>query len=248
MSGFVSRHPIVFSVIVVILAMAIITLLGAGLTYLKLSEFTIQCIVEATFCGYVIFLLTRLLWWHEAGFKNPTTWRKYLAYLPLLFLPIVVVVISGFKSASSSTVIWFALYTLMVGFAEEGLLRGVVLRAMLPSGVTRAVLVSSLIFGLAHLINIWQGHSASTVIIQIIYVTLLGIGFAGARLYTGTIWPAIVIHALIDFVDFASRGFVLTLPQTITLTGVIFTIVITSLYALYGWWLLRRTKTGVAAA
>jgi uncharacterized protein len=248
MSRFVSRHPIIFSVLVVLLAMALITLVGAAFTYLKLSEFTNQLIVEVVFCGYVILLLTRLHWWHEAGFKKPTTRRKYLAYLPLVFLPLVVVVISGFKAASPSTVMWFALFTLLAGFAEEGLLRGVVLRAMLPSDLKRAVLVSSLIFGLAHLINIWQGHSAATVIIQIIYATLLGIGFAGARLYTGTIWPAIVIHALIDFVDFGSRGFVLALPQTVTLTGVIFTIVITSLYALYGWWLLRRTKTGVAAA
>jgi uncharacterized protein len=248
MSRLVSRHPIIFSVMVALLAMALITLLGAGLTALKLSEFTNKLIVEVVFCGYVSLLLTRLVWWREAGFKKPTTRRKYLAYLPLLFLPIVILVINGIKAASPGKVMWFALFTLMAGFAEESFLRGVVLRAMMPSGSTRAVLVSSLIFGLAHLINIWQGHSASTVIIQIIYSTLLGIGFAGARLYTGTIWPAIMIHALIDFVDFASRGFVLAVPQTITLTGVIFTIVITSLYALYGWLLLRRTKTGAAAA
>lgn len=134
-----------------------------------------------------------------------------------------------------------ALFALMVGFAEEGLQRGIALRAMVPSGLMRAALLSSLFFGIAHLINVWQGSSLPVIIVQIMYSILLGIGFAGARLYTGTIWPVIVVHALIDFTDFASRGFGLALPQSLTLISVIAPIGITGLYALYGLWLLRRT-------
>lgn len=136
----------------------------------------------------------------------------------------------------------YAIFTLMVGFSEEGLVRGVVLRAMLPIGVTRSAVLSSLLFGLCHLVNIWHGHSASTTIVQVIYSVLLSIGFAGARIYMDTIWPVIVLHAMIDFVDVASRGFVLSPPRALTLSGVIAPLIITGLYALYGCWLLRRTR------
>ena len=74
-----------------------------------------------------------------------------------------------------------------------------------------------------------------------IYAMFLGIGFAGARLYTGTIWPAIVVHTLMNFVDIGSRGFVLAPPQSVTLARAMVPIVITGLYALYGMWLLQRT-------
>lgn len=241
MSRFVSRNPMLFSILAVALAVVMIKLLDAGLTYLNLSDLANRLIVETVFCGYVILLLTRLHWWREAGFKQSTTRRKLLAFLPLLFLPVLVIATSGLKAASASQVIWFTGLTLMVGFAEEGLLRGVVLRALLPGGMMRAVLLSSIFFGIGHLFNILQGASPSTTIVQMIYSTLLGIGFAGVRLYTGTIWPALMAHSLIDFVDIASRGFVLASPQSITLAGVIVPIVITSLYAFYGWWLIRRT-------
>jgi membrane protease YdiL (CAAX protease family) len=144
--------------------------------------------------------------------------------------------------------IWFGMLTLMIGFAEEGLVRGVVLHALVSGGVRRAVLLSSLFFGISHVVNILQGASATATIVQIIYATLLGIGFAGMCLYTGTIWPAILLHALIDFVDIASRGFVLTPPRSLSLAGVIAPIVLTSLFALYGWWLLRRTAMSSSAA
>lgn len=241
MTKFGSRHPIVFSLLAIILIIIVIKLLDIGLVYLKLSALATRIIIEAVFCGYVVLLLTRLAWWREAGFKQPLTSRKLLAYLPLLFLPIAVPILSGFKVASAGQTIQFAIFVLMVGFAEEGLLRGFALRAMLPSGLMRAALLSSLFFGIGHLINVWQGASLPATIIQVIYTILLSIGFAGARLFTGTIWPAIVVHALIDFTDAASRGFVLAPPRSLTLASVIAPIVITGLYALYGLWLLRRT-------
>ncbi len=242
MTRYVSRHPIIFSVLVVLAALIVINLLGVIFTYLKLPELTSRLIVEIVFCGYVIFLLTYLRWWKEAGFKLPTIQRNLLALLPLLILPLLVVISSGIKAASANLVIWFAIYTFIVGFVEEGLLRGVVLRALLPIGVMRAVVLSSLFFGLGHLLNILQGASPSATIVQIIYSILLGFGFAGARLYSGSIWPAIVIHFLIDFVDVAGRGFVLAPPQALTLSGVVVTLVLTGLFAIYGWWLLRRSR------
>lgn len=248
MNRLVSRHPIVFSVLAVLLAVAGIALLDTGLAYLMRSDLARRLMVETLFCGYVIFLLTRLRWWQEAGFQRPESMRRLLASLPLLFLPIVVAASSGFRAAGASQMIGFAILTLMVGFAEEGLLRGVVLRAMLPIGVTRAAVLSSVFFGVGHLANIPHGAAPAATIVQMSYSILLGIGFAGARLYTGTIWPAIVVHALIDFVDIAGRGFVLAPPQSVTLAGVIASLVLTGLYAMYGWWLLRRTGLGEPAA
>ncbi len=248
MTRYVSRHPIFFSVLVVLAALIVINLLGVIFTYLKLPELVSRLIVEIVFWGYVIFLLTYLRWWNEAGFKLPTNWRNLLALLPFLILPMLVVVSNGIKAASTNLVIWFTIYTIIVGFVEEGLMRGVVLHALLPMGVMRAVVLSSLFFGLGHLLNILQGASPSATVIQIIYSILLGIGFAGARLYSGSIWPAIVIHFLIDFVDVAGRGFVLAPPQALTPSGVIVTLVLTGLFAAYGWWLLRRSKINILVA
>jgi membrane protease YdiL (CAAX protease family) len=178
MTRFASRHPLVFSVFAVLVAIVVIKLMGAGLADRDLSALCIRLTIEATFGGYVIFLLTSLWWWREAGFKQPVTRLRLWAYLPLLLVPVLVAASSGFQPASASQVIGFAILTLMVGFAEESLLRGVVLRVLLPNGVLRAALLSSLFFGLGHLVNIWQGASPFTTIVQVLYSIFLGIGFA----------------------------------------------------------------------
>ena len=81
----------------------------------------------------------------------------------------------------------FALFALMVGLAEKGFLRGVVLRALQPRGAVRAAVLSSLVFGRAHLLNMIHGRDPVRAIVQTVYATLIGIGFAGPRLNAGTI-------------------------------------------------------------
>ena len=247
MTRLAARHPILFSVSAVLMAVILIKLLDAGLAYLNLSDLAHRLIVEAVFVAYVAALLTGLRWWTAAGFQQLATGRRLAACLPLLVLPGLLALSSGFKTASLSQIFWFTLLTVLVGLAEEGLVRGVVLHALLPIGLARAAGLSALLFGLGHLVNLWQGAAVSATVVQIIYATFLGIGFAGARAYTGSIWPAIAIHTLIDFVDGAGRGFVLAPQQSVTMSGVIVTIVITGLFALYGWWLLRRTTVSLPA-
>jgi membrane protease YdiL (CAAX protease family) len=242
MTKFTSRRPAIFALAAVLLALVIISLLSAGLGYLKLSPLARQVIIEAVFCGYVGVLLTRLRWWNEAGFKRPISRQKLLVCLPLLLLPMLMLVSGGIKSASAGQVIGFAIFALLVGFAEEGLVRGLALRAILPTGLMRATLLSSLFFGLGHLINVGQGASLSAMAVQVTESIFLGIGFTGVRLYTGSIWPAIALHSLIDFIDAGSRGFVLAPSQVVTLI-VLVPIILTGLFAAYGWWLLQRTET-----
>ncbi len=240
MNSLVVRRPLVFSVLAVIAPAAGIKLLDATLPALGLSPLAIRLVGEAALSGYVIVLLSRLRWWREAGFEKAPSGRRLAACLPFLLLPALVVGANGIKTADAGRVVGFTLFTLMVGFAEEGLIRGIVLRVLLPLGARRAVVLSSLIFGLAHLANVLQGVGLTTTIIQATYATLLGIGYAAARLYTGVIWPVIALHMLVDLSDVAGRGFSLPPPRPLTLRDALVPIVLTGLCALYGWWLVAR--------
>jgi membrane protease YdiL (CAAX protease family) len=242
MSSFVARRPLAFSVLAVFVPLVTLTFVRSGFAALGLPELASRVLAEGVFCGYVILLLWRLRWWREAGFTPPATRRRLVAYLPLLVLPLLALAGNGVGAASADRVIGFALFTLMVGFAEEGLMRGIVLRALLPGGAMRAAVLSSLIFGVGHLANIRQGASAAATIVQVVVATFLGIGFAGARVYAGTIWPAIAMHAVVDLVDVAGRGFALPTRQPMTLARAVIPIALTGLYAVYGWWLLRRVR------
>jgi membrane protease YdiL (CAAX protease family) len=76
----------------------------------------------------------------------------------------------------------------------------VILRILQPKGVWTAVLLSSLLFGLAHSTNLFIRFSGNPVIVvlQIIGAFTFGIGMAALRLRTNTIWPLILLHAFGD--------------------------------------------------
>jgi len=94
--------------------------------------------------------------------------------------------------------------TLTTGVFEETLVRclvlGILLRVMSSTkkGILAACVISSIFFGLAHLVNIWSVGAVLPAVVQVINATALGLFFAALFLRTGTLWIPIFVHALIN--------------------------------------------------
>jgi hypothetical protein len=106
--------------------------------------------------------------------------------------------IAGVKMPSGTALVILSLGYLMTGFAEEGMYRGVILGLLRPLGVWPAVLISSLMFGLAHADNLVMRGFSAIVLFKMFGSAVQGIGYADLRLRTNTIWPLILIHAAHD--------------------------------------------------
>jgi uncharacterized protein len=145
-----------------------------------------------------VLLLTWLGWWHEAGFNSPSAWRNLaLLWLPAL-LVLVLPLVRGLKPVDVGTLATLSLGYLLVGFREESLYRGLMLRMLQPIGPVRAVILAGVLFGAAHLGNFFIRSSPALVMAQIVGATCFGIAMGALRLRTGTIWFLILIHALSD--------------------------------------------------
>lgn len=87
------------------------------------------------------------------------------------------------------------------GLVEETMVRGLVLVTMIVAwggtkrGQLKAILLSSLLFGLIHLFNIMI-RPLGVVLMQALIVTLPGIFYAAFVLTYRSLWPVIVIHWL----------------------------------------------------
>ncbi len=162
----------------------------------------------------------------------------WVPFLPLLLLPILSALVSDFNVSDPVQIAFFALYTLVVGFAEEAIVRGLMLRTLRPKGLMQAVFLSSLIFGLMHLANLMMGTDLGSTITQVIYATLIGIAFAGTLEAGGSIWPLIIIHALVDF--FPQLSAVPDSASSVNFASALILIGVQIPFALYGWWMLRR--------
>lgn len=146
--------------------------------------------------------------------------------------------------------ILFTLVMLFVGIFEEVLCRGIILNNMLnkwgytKAGILKSVLLSSLIFGLGHLANLFGYSTPIRTLTQVIYTSLNGILFASVYLRCKNIWAVAILHAGYDWLQLVPSIFVpVVAPATQVDTSVSSMLVTGLLYvpfALVGFFLLRK--------
>jgi membrane protease YdiL (CAAX protease family) len=94
----------------------------------------------------------------------------------------------------------------VVPLAEEGFFRGILLSTFLwgfgklyPAATADwlAILFSTLIFSTAHLNNLGE-YPTGFILFQVGFSMLLGLAFGYARVKTGSIYPAMILHSLFN--------------------------------------------------
>lgn len=166
----------------------------------------------------LLLAIARLAGWSDLGLNRPPG-RQVLRFtwLPVLYILffLSVAVAAGLPPAGVTGML--LVNCLLVGLSEELMFRGVLFRALyrrLP--VWGAIWISSLVFGLVHSLNALITGDLPAALVQSANAVLSGVLFAAVLLRTGSLWPAILLHALWDFSLFMAMAATaaLTPPET----------------------------------
>ena len=122
---------------------------------------------------------------------------------------------------------------LCVGFLEELIFRGLLFEAMRKDNVRSAIIVSSVTFGMGHIINLMNGSGAEFLpnLLQVMYATAAGFIFVMIYYRTQSLLVCIAAHGVFNALSVFANEADLSLEIRI-LTAVILT-VITGGYAIY---------------
>ncbi|MBP3372449.1 MAG: CPBP family intramembrane metalloprotease [Clostridia bacterium] len=121
-----------------------------------------------------------------------------------------------------------------VGFLEEVIFRGFLFRAMAKDNVTSAVIVSSVTFGIGHIVNLLNGAEVLPTLLQICYACAAGFLFVVIFIRSGSLVPCIVTHCAIN----ALSAFAVERGNAFSfITAGVLTVV----SAVYAVWILHRT-------
>lgn len=160
-------------------------------------------------CGVLFFFLKKYRLLQAYGLcPSAVSARSMLYYLPVL--------------AMLSANLWYGtelrfdiLETVLyicsmccVGFLEEIIFRGLLYRAMCVENPRAAVIVSSLTFGIGHIINLFNGSGAepAVTLLQVVYAAAAGFLFVMIFRKTGSLIGCIVIHGAFNALSvFASE-------------------------------------------
>ncbi|MFE6964107.1 CPBP family intramembrane glutamic endopeptidase [Agromyces sp. NPDC057679] len=154
----------------------------------------------------LVITTTLLGWWRPALFERERSRHRWPIFVPILTAIAAIMNLTATDwSAYGGAFLAASLALLLVGFTEELVSRGLLLTALRSR--LREVwvwLITSVLFGLSHLVNILLGAPDSGTVIQVISAFLAGTVFYILLRVTGSLIWAMVLHGLWDFSVFAT--------------------------------------------
>ncbi len=162
-------------------------------------EKSITAVVGLVMSLFLLFWLRAQGEWKEYGLcKGKFPAKTYLYFLPLAFT--VSVNLWGGVRLNYSPVetILFIVSMICVGFLEELIFRGFLFTAMRKDGLVSAIIVSSVTFGVGHIVNLFGGEDLLPTLLQICYATAVGFLFTVIFHKSGNLLPCIIAHAVMN--------------------------------------------------
>ena len=158
---------------------------------------------------------------------------KMLYYIPLLVLLTANLWYGVAMNLSLLETVLYILSMFCVGFLEELIFRGLLFQAMAKDGVKSAIIVSSVTFGIGHIVNLVNGSGAELLsnLLQVMYAVAIGFAFVMLYWKTKSLLPCIIVHSVFNALSAFANEAVNT-PQRQIISGILLT-VIAGGYALY---------------
>ena len=194
----------------------------------------------------IVLLLILLLFVHKnqlmeklglCGFKGDI--KQFWFFIPLAAISLVNFRYGVDAEPSLTECTLVAVSRGLCGVLEEIIFRGLLFTAMCRSNVKSAIVVSSLTFGMGHIVNLLNGALTADTICQVIYACAIGFCFTVVFYVGKSIVPCIICHIIVN----ASSGFAHQ-PENYNemLDNIIVTAFLVIVSVGYGAWLLYKNR------
>lgn len=148
----------------------------------------------------LIFILKNKLQKRYGLCKSPVPACRFLYYVPLLVLASGNLWNGFALNYSPTETVCRIVCMLCVGFLEEVIFRGLLFKAIAKDNIKSAVIISSVTFGIGHIINLFNGSGMDLVnnLCQIVFAVAVGFLLVTIFYRGGSLFPCIIVHSTIN--------------------------------------------------
>jgi membrane protease YdiL (CAAX protease family) len=193
---------------------------------------TLPILIVLSFVAYLFVKNNNLL--DKYGLCKP----ELKASKMLFYIPFIILLTANFWNGiainfSFIETILYICSMLLVGFLEEIIFRGFLFNAMVKENINFAIILSSITFGIGHIINLINGSGAQLVpnLLQVIYAIAAGFAFVMVYYRSKSLIVCIITHGLFNAFSAFANEMTITIKEQI-ISCILLTI-ISSSYAIY---------------
>ena len=228
-----------------IIAYCVLMSIGDALSAKVGVEKSVTLAVGLLLSGALLLFLKKNALFEAYGiFLSKVPARSMLFYLPVILMLSANLWYGVTANYGAVETVLYILSMLCVGFLEEIIFRGLLFNAMRKDNLGAAVIVSSVTFGIGHIVNLMNGSGAELLpnLLQIVYATAAGFMFVMMYLKTDSLIVCIAAHGLFNAISvFANESNVAT--EMRILTCALLTVIMGA-YAAYLAWTMKGRKNG----
>lgn len=165
--------------------------------------------------------------------KSEIPASKMLFYIPLIIIMTTNLWYGVTINFSPLENVLYILSMLCVGFLEEMIFRGFLFNALVRDGVKSAIIISSVSFGIGHIVNLVNGSGAELLptMSQVVYAIAIGFAFVMIYYKTKSLLPCILTHSILNSLSVFANEEIIT-PQKQIISSILIALIAAG-YALY---------------
>lgn len=151
----------------------------------------------------LIILIKRVKYY---GITKTNNLKKFLYFTPLFIISLFNLRNGIHINNTTSEIICYIITMINIGFLEEIIFRGFLFKKMEKDNVKTAIIVSSITFGIGHIVNLLNGADLIPTLLQVCYAVAIGYMLVIIFYKSKSLIPCIIFHGVFNSISIFSNG------------------------------------------
>ena len=190
------KHETLITIALIIIYVVANSYTMQNFGYTSVQSAIINTILSAVILT-LIFLIKRV---------KPEKSKQFLYFIPLMIISLFNLRRGIHINNTTSEIIFHIITMLNVGFLEEIIMRGFLFKMMEKDNVKRAIIVSSITFGMGHIVNLLNGADFVPTLLQVCYAIAIGYMLVMVFYKSKSLIPCIIFHGIFNALNIFSTG------------------------------------------
>lgn len=197
------KHETFITIALIVIYVVVNSYLMQNFGYTSYQSVIVNTIMSALIIALII-RIKRVEYYGLTKAKNP---KKFLCFIPLIIISLFNLR-NGININNSFREIAFHILTMLnIGFLEEIIFRGFLFKMMEKNNVKTAIIVSSITFGIGHIVNLLNGAELIPTLLQVCYAIAIGYMLVMVFYKSKSIIPCIIFHMVFNSLSIFSAGY-----------------------------------------